>query len=113
MEDLGQIEFMEEAEAVNGLDALSVSAQADDDGFVIEDGVLTKYTGTDTEVVVPDGVTSIARFAFHGCSSLTDITLPSSVTIIGDYAFDGCSSLTDITLPSSVTIIGDYAFDGC
>ena len=66
-----------------------------------------------TDLVIPDGVTSIKNYAFYGCSSLTSVTIPNSVTSIGNYAFYGCSSLTSITIPNSVTSIGNYAFYGC
>ncbi len=66
-----------------------------------------------TNLVIPEGVTSIGSEAFRGCSSLTSITIPSSVTSIGSYAFQNCSSLTSITIPSGVTSIGSYAFYNC
>ena len=62
---------------------------------------------------IPDGVTSICRYAFSGCTSLTSITIPDSVTEIGGSAFENCSSLTSITIPDSVTSIGIGAFVGC
>ena len=66
-----------------------------------------------TDLVIPEGVTSISNYAFYNCNSLTSITMPYSVTSIGKYAFSGCSSLTSITIPDSVTSIGDYAFRDC
>ena len=62
---------------------------------------------------IPDGVTSICRYAFSGCTSLTSITIPDSVTEIGGSAFENCSSLTSITIPDSATSIGIGAFVGC
>ncbi|MCQ2203876.1 MAG: leucine-rich repeat domain-containing protein [Bacteroidales bacterium] len=66
-----------------------------------------------TDVVIPDGVTSIGNYAFNGCSGLTSVTIPNSVTSIGDDAFEGCSGLTSINIPDGVTSIGRRAFSGC
>ena len=81
--------------------------------FVIENGVLMKYTGNETNVVIPEGVTSIGGWAFSRCTGLTNIEIPDSVTSIGDNAFRDCENLTSITIPDSVTSIGGYAFRGC
>ncbi|MGM9664021.1 MAG: leucine-rich repeat domain-containing protein, partial [Eubacteriales bacterium] len=66
-------------------------------------------------VEIAEGVTSIGRYAFDDCSSLTSITIPEGVTSIGDYAFYCCSSLTSITFieNSKLTSIGDHAFYYC
>lgn len=47
-----------------------------------------------TDLVIPDGVTSIPNFAFYYCTSLTSVTIPASVDTIGTGAFTGCKSLT-------------------
>ena len=69
--------------------------------------------GSITSIMISNSVTSIGEDAFSGCSSLTSIMIPNSVTNIGDSAFYGCSSLTSVTIPDSVTSIGEYAFRGC
>ena len=66
-----------------------------------------------TELVIPDGVTSIGYEALCGCSGLNSVTIPNSVTSIGSYAFFNCSGLTSVTIPNSVTNIGEDAFSGC
>ena len=66
-----------------------------------------------TSVTIPDSVTSIGNSAFSGCSGLISVTIPDSVTSIEIYAFSGCSSLTSVTIPDSVTSIGSSAFEGC
>ena len=88
------------------------TAIADENGFVIEDGVLTKYTGTAAEVVIPDGVTSIGFMAFWENQTITSVTIPGSVTSIGDYAFGRCSSLKNVTLSEGLKSIGGSAFGG-
>ena len=64
--------------------------------FVIEAGVLKDYTGSDENVVIPDGVTSIGEEAFFECSSLKNVTIPESLTDIHPSAFDGCPDVTFI-----------------
>ena len=64
---------------------------------------------TITSVVIPDGVTTIAKYAFYNCSKLEKVTLPDTCEVIGNYAFAKCSVLENINL-DDVKIISDYAF---
>ena len=66
-----------------------------------------------TELIIPEGVTSIGEYAFRGCSGLTSVEIPNSVTSIGYQAFEDCSGLTSVEIPNSVTSIESYAFTGC
>ena len=84
-----------------------------DNGFVIKNGVLKKYTGKGGDVTIPGSVTEIGDWAFCGFTSLTSVTIPDSVTSIGWRAFYGCTWLTSVTIPDSATSIGDWAFNGC
>ncbi|MDD6564613.1 MAG: leucine-rich repeat protein [Clostridiales bacterium] len=66
-----------------------------------------------TELIIPDGTTSIGDYTFYKCASLTGIEIPSSVTSIGNGAFYNCVNLTSIEIPSSVISIGSNAFCYC
>ena len=79
---------------------------------IIEKDTNTLLVGCKNSVI-PSYVTSIGRYAFYGCSSLTSIEIPSSVTSIGSFVFSYCNSLTSIYIPSSVTSIGYRAFWNC
>jgi len=63
-----------------------------------------------TNLVIPEGVTSIGR-CFYGFKSLTSVSLPSTLTAIGDQAFANCL-FTEIEIPGSVKSIGS-SFFGC
>lgn len=89
------------------------TASATEDGFLINDTILEKYTAAGEKVVIPDGVTIIGTDAFADCGKLKSVTIPDSVTSIGDNAFMGCSSLTDIHLPYGLKYIGAHAFQNC
>ena len=56
-------------------------------------------------VTIPNGVTTIADFAFSSCSKMTGITLPDSLKSIGYLAFYDCSGLTNLTIPGGVANI--------
>ena len=78
-----------------------------------------EYSGA---VVIPEtvtyngitySVTTLGRYCFSGCSSLTSITIPNSVKSLGDGCFSYCRSLTSITIPNSVKSLGYHCFYGC
>ena len=89
------------------------SAKASDTGFNISNGVLSGYTGNETEVEIPYGVNTIDSEVFCGNSTIESVTIPDGVTTIGYAAFKDCTSLKSIKLPDSVTTIEDSAFWGC
>ena len=66
-----------------------------------------------TTVTIDNGVTSIGRDAFNGCSGVLHISIPESVARIGRQAFDGCSSLESVFIPEKVSDIGILAFSNC
>ena len=78
--------------------------------FIIEDGVLVRYVGEESDVVIPEGVTAIGDGVFERCRTLRSVTIPDSVTSIGEGAFSCCESLTSIVIPDSVISIGEGAF---
>ena len=81
--------------------------------FIIENGILEKYTGTEKEVIIPEGITEIGVSAFYENMKVERITLPESVTAIGRSAFELCRKLESINLPKGLTQIGDQAFRLC
>ena len=63
-----------------------------------------------SEIVIPDGVTSIGFEAFRGFSNLEKVVIPDSVTTIGEGAFCECEKLSAVKLPDSVETIDLLAF---
>ncbi len=66
-----------------------------------------------TDIVIPEGVTSIADYAFYGYTGVNSIKFPDSLVSIGNNAFSHCSYLVTAELPAGLKTIGDYAFYYC
>ena len=92
----------------------SVSYASNAGDFVVQNGILTAYKGSDVDVVIPDnlGIVTIGDKAFHG-QAIHSIVIPQGVSLIGGDAFNYCESLTTVSIPNSVTLIGDEAFADC
>ena len=102
------------AQAVSDDRPSAKSIGAKDARLTIENGALVKCAeDAKGELIIPDGVTSIATGAFYDCTSLTSVTIPDSVTSIGSSAFQGCTSLASVTIGKGVTSIDWVAFSGC
>lgn len=96
------------------------SVTADGFGYEIINGeaVITSYSGSHTEIVIPsqiDGfpVTVIGDCAFMNRSGIRSVKIPEGVTKIGYCAFENCINLTPVNIPSSVESIvrGSDYFD--
>lgn len=104
------------------------------DGFVtLADTILLSYTGTSSDIVVPEGIKHIGAKAFSGPvtsvtlpeglvsigegafmgKKLTTVNFPSTLLRIGTDAFNNATDLTAINLPANLIEVGDSAFKGC
>ena len=81
--------------------------------YVIEDGVLKKYTGPGGDMVIPEGVTEIGEKVFMRNSRLKSVTLPAGLHTIGDRAFRSCVNLEEVTIRDGLKAIKISAFKNC
>ena len=81
--------------------------------FRIENGILTRYNGSDVEITIPEGITDIGVYAFAGNNSIKTVIIPDSINDIGSMMFEACTSLKSITIPVSVKQISGFAFYNC
>jgi len=81
-------------------------------GFDIDsDRVLKSYFGTETEIVIPETVKKIGKYAFYG-RTVESVTVPS-VSEIMDSAFWACTNMKSITFSDSLIKVGNNAFGQC
>ena len=82
-------------------------------GFLYMGRVLVAYKGSEEEIQIPDGVTSLYDNAFQNNWRLKHVSLPDSLLTIGSRAFYGCTSLEDIRVGNAIAEIGNNAFYNC
>lgn len=89
-------------------------------------GIVTKYTGTDKNVIIPeyrvfnnnDGTNSVVKVTgidanvFKGNNNIETVELSNFIEEIPANAFENCTSLTHVNALGA-TKIGDSAFAGC
>ncbi len=82
--------------------------------FKVALGVLMKYTGTESEVRIPEEVTAIDEFAFdEDVTSVHSVYIPDTVTSISRCAFEGCPNLETVRLPQGLTTLETCLFSDC
>lgn len=118
-----------------------VNAAESDFEFDSAKGTITKYVGTEqnviipstihgtavkkigadcfasndkiTSVEIPEGVTSIEEEAFLNCPNLKSVVIPKGVKSLGQLAFFMCEKLENVTMGSGITDIKVNTFYGC
>ena len=82
--------------------------------FVIFRGILLRYQGNATDVILPDTVQYIGHGAFTGCHDVVSVTASenSHLTELGHQVFTGADSLKTVVLPNLEFLEGS-AFHGC
>ena len=76
----------------------------DENGFYIENGVLLKYTGSETDITIPEEVETIANFTFldnTNANKIKVIRLGTSVHKVEANAFAGLENLVDVIIASN------------
>lgn len=81
--------------------------------FKIKNGILYDYCGSDSEVIIPDGVKVIGSHAFSAALGLEKLIIPEGVEVISDKAFEYCFLLREAILPHSLKKIGTRCFAIC
>ena len=80
--------------------------------FIIRGGVLEKYTGQGTTIVVPNNVKMIGECAFKDCYGITKVVVPEGVSSIKWGAFENCEKLQSVEFPNTLTEISEV-FRNC
>lgn len=81
--------------------------------FSIEKGVLKKYSGKSTYVIVPNFIIAIAPSAFAGNKNIRSVYIPESVVKIGSSAFSDCGNLETVVLSKNIKSLSASTFEGC
>ncbi|MBP3321512.1 MAG: leucine-rich repeat domain-containing protein [Clostridia bacterium] len=78
--------------------------------FVINNGILKKYTGKGGAIVIPKEVSTIDENVFLDNSTVTEVTFEEGVKKVDTFAFKNTSALKKVTFPSSLESLGYGVF---
>lgn len=96
----------------------TVQASSPDDAFTIENGIITQYKGSDSNITIPSlikgqVVYGIGDSVFANNKKIVSVTMPDTITSIGGRAFENCSNMIKIKLSDNLEDFGEYAFSEC
>ena len=66
-----------------------------------------------TSISLPETLQSINGYAFRNCSKLSEIVVPEGVTTVGEHCFENCTSLTSVSLPTTLKVLENHLFKNC
>lgn len=99
-------------ENIVSTDCAWTKKQQEKSSLVIIGNTVVDGTACEGTVEIPEGVTTIGKYAFSG-SKIEHIKIPGSVRKIRERAFSGCEQLKDLEIPEGVMKIEEYAFFAC
>ncbi len=119
-------------DAINDAEALDATAATEDSfespldeetqdytySVTSDEATITKYKGTDIEVVIPDElggypVVAIGLNAFFDNNDIISVKMPDTITTVGVSSFYGCKNLSNVELSKNTTTIDKRAFSYC
>ena len=96
----------------SALESKAKSQLYEQEGLVVENGVLTKYKGKRRSIVIPSTVEEVYNSAFESNEIVTFVEFENGLKIIGENAFKNCSSLVKVSIPASCEKVYNSAFAG-
>ncbi len=105
------IDSYKKAKVWSSLASVIVGAEEPNKDFVIENGILKSYKGTEKVIVIPESVTEIDESVFRG-TDIEKVIFNRALKKIGAFAFWSCKSLKEIVFPedNELVTIGSNAF---
>lgn len=76
----------------------------------IHNNILSKYTGNDKNVVIPDCFEMLEFDSFKNNKNIESVEIPESVKIIKSGAFEGCVNIKSVIIPGGLYGIAPNTF---
>lgn len=93
--------------------SLSRNKNIESKDFIIENSTAVKYVGSNSKVVVPEGITALATSLFWDNQNIEEVVLPKSLINLGGDTFYNCFNLKKVNIPMNVKFMGNNPFAGC
>ena len=81
--------------------------------FLIDGDTLVKYLGVNQDIVIPNDIRKIGKYAFSNNDQILNVTLNELLIEIEEYAFYECVNLKNVNVNTNLLKIKDSAFSEC
>ena len=75
--------------------------------YVIKNGILTSYFGSEKDMTIPNTIIGLGEYAFWENTNVSSVTIPKSVTTIENNPFSHCKNLKKINVSSDNMYFSD------
>lgn len=82
-----------------------------ENGFIIKDSHLIKYTGSSKIIQIPVAVKEIDQGVFENNKNIQEVRIPGNTLKIGKSAFKNCTNLKSVYFSEGLQSIEDEAFE--
>lgn len=84
------------------LSGISVTANAEENNFIMSGSYISGYEGDGGDIVIPADISGINDMAFGSNTTITSVTFEGDIEKLGSMAFFGCTSLEKVTFAGDV-----------
>ena len=97
-------------DSISSLTGMANEQMYAQNGLVVENGVLTGYTGKKRTITIYGSIEEIYDGAFENNQIITCVEIEEGIKSIGRKAFASCPSLVEISIPASCKFIYEDTF---
>jgi hypothetical protein len=112
-QDFSKVRIKSKSKILKNLDVIKTLKVASLGEVTFSETSSGSLKGDILNLEIPEGISTIKRYAFSSYTHLTNINIPNGTTVIEQCAFHNCTSLESIYLPKTILKLESSLFSKC